>query len=73
MSKPRSANGVTGHLLYLADGTYCFRVYKKDKSFVDYDLLHCDLCVTINDKDAFLYKDLNGARLDHSPLTLGIK
>lgn len=71
--KAKSANGVTGHLLYLANGTYCFRVYKKDKTFVDYDLLHYDLCVTIKDKDAFLYKDSSGARLDHSPLTLGKK
>jgi hypothetical protein len=36
-------------------------------------LLHCDLCVTIKDKDAFLYKDATGSSLDHSPSTLGIK
>ena len=73
MSKPKSANGVTGHLLYLADGSYCFRVYGKNHTFVDYDLRHYDLCVTIKDKDAFLYKDATGTKLDHSPLTLGKK
>jgi hypothetical protein len=67
----KSADGVSGHLLYLADGTYCFRVYDKDHNFVDYDIQHCDLCVTINDKDAFFYDDEFSSVLDHSPETLG--
>lgn len=72
-NKPRSANGKTGLLIRLYNGSYCFRVYNKDNTFTDYDLLHSDLCVTIKDKDAFFYKDANGSSLDHSPTTLGIK
>jgi hypothetical protein len=71
MNKPRSANGKTGILIRLHDGTYCFRVYNRDNTFTDYDLLHSDLCVTIKDKDAFFYRDANGSSLDHSPATLG--
>lgn len=55
----------------MADGTYCFRVYGENHTFVDYDLLHCDLTVTITDDDAYLYQDENGASLDHAPLTSG--
>jgi hypothetical protein len=36
-------------------------------------LLHCDLSVTITDKDATFYSDDEGNRLDHNPETLGIK
>ena len=67
-----SAKGVTGHLLSNFDGTYCFRVYGENHSFIDYDLHHCDLTVTIVDDDAAFYQDENGAKLDHDPGTLGI-
>ena len=73
MTKSRSANGTTGILIRISNGTYCFRVYNKDHTFTDYDLLHNDLCITIKDKDAFFYRDANGNSLDHSPATLGIK
>jgi hypothetical protein len=69
----KSANGVEGQLIYTATGKYMFRVYDKDHNFVDYDLAHSDLCVTINDSDAFLYQDGGRNVLDHSPETLGIK
>lgn len=65
--KPKSANGVQGHLLRTLNG-YMFRVYDKDHKFVDYHLEHSDLCVTITDEDAYFY--LNSV-LDHSPATLG--
>ncbi len=64
----KSANGVTGHFLYSASGNYMFRVYGDDGEFIDYDVLHSDLVVTINDSDAFLYSN---NVLDHSPNTLG--
>jgi hypothetical protein len=48
-------------------------VYTDDFEFTDYDLLHCDLTVTITDKDAVFYSDERGNRLNHSPETLGIK
>jgi hypothetical protein len=66
--KPVSANGVMGHLIYTHDGKYMFRVYDLEHNFVDYDLQHSDLCVTINDEDAYFY--LNSV-LDHAPKTLG--
>jgi sporulation protein YlmC with PRC-barrel domain len=66
--KPRSANGVEGHLIYTQTGKYMFRVYDVEHNFVDYALQHSDLCVTICDEDAYFY--LNSV-LDHAPTTLG--
>jgi hypothetical protein len=74
MNNPVSANGVTGHLIYVHGADkYQFRVYDSEHNFVDYDLMHSDLTVTINDEDAFFYRSDNIDRLDHSPATLGIK
>ena len=67
----RSANGVTGHLLYTGY-TYVFRVYNAEGTFVDYDFYHSDLMVTIRDADAYFY-DKPTPCLDHSPETLGIE
>jgi hypothetical protein len=73
MSKPKSANGVTGVLLPIGR-TWVFRVYHNDGEFTDYDIYHSDLQITINDEDAYFYKRENGeSYLDHSPQTLGIK
>ena len=69
----RSANGVRGHLLNLIDGTVVFRVYDSEHNFVDYDLHHSDLCVTIDDADAYFYRsDDEQDILDHAPMTLGM-
>jgi hypothetical protein len=68
-----SADGVEGQLIWCGDGVYRFRVYTDTREFTDYDLLHSDLSVTINDLDATFYSDDNGNRLDHNPETLGIK
>ena len=65
------AFGTEGHLIYTGVGRYMFRVYTENFEFTDYDLLHCDLSVTITDKDATFYSDDKGNRLDHSPATLG--
>jgi hypothetical protein len=67
------ANGVTGHLICGHDGSYYFRVYDTDHNFVDYELIHSDLCVTITDPDAYFYRGDGTDLLDHSPQTLGIK
>jgi hypothetical protein len=46
---------------------YVFRVYEEDHSFIDYDILHCDLDVTIDSDDAVFYEYEDGtAALDHS-------
>ena len=68
----RSANGVRGHLLNLIDGTVVFRVYDAEHNFVDYDLHHSDLCVTIDDADAYFYQQDGQDILDHAPMTLGM-
>lgn len=68
----KPANGVEGHLIYTAMGKYMFRVYDKEHNFVDYDLAHSDLCVTINDADAYFYRDEFRDVLDHAPTTLGL-
>lgn len=72
--KITSANGVTGIIIVSGEDVY-FRVYDKDFSFIDYNLAHSDLKVTINDNDAYFYehgRDVNEAKiLDHSPETLG--
>jgi hypothetical protein len=65
--KSKSANGVRGHLLNLADGTIVFRVYDADHNFVDYDIHHSDLTVVIDD----FYRDEYTDVLDHAPATLG--
>ena len=67
-----SAQGVEGQLIYTGTGKYMFRVYTDNFEFTDYNLLHCDLSVTITDKDATFYSDDKGNRLDHSPATLGV-
>ena len=70
----QSANGVEGHLIYSAIlDTYLFRVYNASGEFVDYDIAHSDLCVTINDPDAYFYCRGNDDVLDHAPATLGIE
>jgi len=69
--KPTSADGTEGVLIQVAAGVYKFRVYDSEHNFVDYDLHHSDLCVTITDPDAFFYHGDNMDRLDHSPQTLG--
>ena len=69
--KPKLANGVKGHIFSTLGGKYMFRVYDAEHNFIDYDLQHSDLCVTITDPDAFFYTDNNQDRLDHSPATLG--
>jgi hypothetical protein len=64
------ANGVTGHLLR-SGYDVVFRVYD-GTTFIDYDLTHSDLCVTITDEDAAFYSEPRSDRLDHRPETLGI-
>ena len=69
--KIKSANGVTGHLIQIFTGQTVFRVYDDNHNFVDYDLRHSDLTVTINDEDAYFYRDKYNDVLDHSSKTLG--
>lgn len=66
------ATGVEGCLIRGHDGEYYFRVYYDNWNFVDYDLMHSDLSITITDPDAYFYREPGRDVLDHSPATLGI-
>ena len=65
------ANGTKGQILRVGFSEWVFRVYDSEHNFIDYDLHHSDLCVTITDEDAFFYKKNGVDCLDHSPKTLG--
>lgn len=66
------AEGVKGCLIWSIN-EYLFRVYDANGEFVDYDLRHNDLWVTIHGEAAF-YKYPDGTTaLDHSPETLGLE
>lgn len=67
------ADRTRGHLIYSGDGKYYFRVYDKNYKFVDYDLLHSDLHVMIDDADSAFYTKDGQTYLDHSPATLGLE
>jgi hypothetical protein len=64
------ANGTRGILINVL-GKTMFRVYDKDHNFIDYELHHSDLAVTIDDEDAYFYQHKDRMILDHSPATLG--
>jgi hypothetical protein len=66
-----SADGVTGQLIWCGS-KYVFRVYDAEHNFVDYDIYHSDLTITIKDADAYFYQQAAvGKYLDHAPETLG--
>lgn len=67
--KPIPANGTTGILIARLYDEFVFRVYNADHTYVDYEINHSDLQVTICDEDAYFY---DGLYLDHSPETFGI-
>ena len=70
MNKIRSAQpakSVKGYIIRVLDG-YVFRVYNKDFTFVDYDILHYDLEIQILEKDAMLYRSEFGSYLDYPPI-----
>jgi len=48
-------------------------VYDAEHNFVDYNIHHSDLCVTITDPDAYFYRKNDQDVLDHAPMTLGIQ
>jgi hypothetical protein len=64
------ADGTTGILIRTL-GKIMFRVYAEDhKTFVDYDIFHSDLQVTIKDSDAHFYQKNGKCYIDHSPHTI---
>ena len=74
MLKIESADGQAGYLIWCGGDRYVFRVYTQaPDDFTDYDILHTDVRVVIQDTDAYFYSDAGSNRLDHSPDTLGLK
>lgn len=69
------ADGASGVLCRSAvDGPYFFRVYRPDGSFVDFDMRHDDLAVTIAPSAMASFYERGTARiLDHSPAVLGLQ
>jgi hypothetical protein len=67
----RSANNTTGYLIRVGDDIM-FRVYDASNNFTDYEIYHYDMCVTIQDTDAYFYKNEDLDFIDYSPQTLGI-
>jgi len=63
----KPANGVKGFLIRVLD-KHVFRVYNKDFTFVDYDILHYDLEVEIIESDAVLYRSEFDNYLDYPPI-----
>lgn len=62
-----------GVLLKSFGGGMFFREYAGENGeYVDYEILHSDLSITINDDDAAIYKINGSLAIDHSPETLGI-
>lgn len=68
MKSYKSAKGLKGILL----GSNTFRVYDKTnpEGFRDYDLVTCNMSITITDDDAFIYND---EYIDFSKETLGYR
>ena len=72
VSKNKPANGTVGYLIRVAtEQGYVFRVYDDNHDFVDYDILHYDMKIQIQDEDAYFYSDVVADYIDHSPETLG--
>ena len=67
------ADGVTGILIRGIEGKYWLRVRVNEDEFVDYNLRHSDLSITIHDPDSAFYEIGDRHVLDHSPETLGLK
>ena len=69
-----NASGISGILCKSYGGSYFFRVYHQDKSFSDYDLVHDDLPITIDQNAlASFYTFGEDQVLDHSPQVLGLE
>ncbi len=67
------AQGAQGILIRTVTDDWVMRIYNSDGDFVDFDIDHSDLAVTITDVDAHFYQHPDGRlTLDHSPQTLGI-
>jgi hypothetical protein len=75
----KSAKGLRGILLTVGlNDRVVFRVYEAGggffgaPTFTDYDIVHPDMAVIIDDDDAFLYNKDGEHYIDMSPQSLGL-
>jgi len=74
LSKVTDASSVSGVLIKSFGGGFAFRVYDNKNNFIDYDICHDDLSITINSNElASFYSHNDKHILDHSPEVLGLK
>ena len=67
------ARGAQGILIRTVTDDVVLRIYNSDGDFVDFDIAHSDLAVTVTDLDAYFYQHADGRLcLDHAPNTLGL-
>ena len=67
------ARGTSGVIIKSFDDKYYLRVYGCSGEFVEYNLRHEDLAVTISsDEMASFYSNEDSNVLDHSPESLGL-
>jgi hypothetical protein len=66
----KSAKGLKG-LLCVSTGFTFLRVTNEDNTYTDYDIIHSDMNITIDDDDAHIYKNGDQYYIDYSPETLG--
>ena len=66
----KSAKGIKG-VLCVSTGFTFLRVTNEDNTYTDYDIIHYDMNITIDDDDAHIYKNDGEYYIDYSPETLG--
>lgn len=67
------ARGAHGILIRTVTDDVVLRIYNGDGDFVDFDIAHSDLSITVTDEDAYFYQHADGTlTLDHSPAVLGL-
>lgn len=67
------ACGAQGILIRTVTDDVVLRIYNSDGDFVNFDIAHSDLAVTVTDPDAYFYQHKDGRLyLDRAPNTLGL-
>ncbi len=70
----KTAAGTAGILIRTFDGELLFRVYRTPDDFIDYEIRHDDLSVTIAAEELAAFYKIEGRNiLDHSPQVLGLE
>lgn len=67
------AQGAQGVLIRTVTDDFILRIYNSAGEFVDFDIDHSDLSITVTDAEAYFYQHDDGRLvLDHSPAVLGL-